>query len=81
MNKGDYYGPHWVNTGSKMGPLFSKKFHKVGQSGADFMLQRETRVFTKWDMCYKVRHLFLQSGTCVTKLDICCYKVGHVLQS
>ena len=45
------------------------------QSGTAFLLQSETDVVTKWDRCYKVRRMLLQSGTGVTKCDDC-YKVG-----
>ena len=33
-------------------------YHKVGQ-----VLQSETDVVTKWDRCYKVKRMLLQSGT------------------
>ena len=45
------------------------------QSGTAFLLQSGTVVVTKWDRCYKVRRMLLQSGTGVTKCDDC-YKVG-----
>ena len=44
------------------------------QSGTAFLLQSGTVVVTKWDSCYKVRRMLLQSGTGVTKCDDC-YKV------
>ena len=39
------------------------------------VLQSETDVVKKWDRCYKVGQMLLQSDTGVTKWDRC-YKVG-----
>ena len=38
------------------------------------VLQSETDIVTKWDRCYKVGRMLLQSGTGVIKCDDC-YKV------
>ena len=63
----------WDKMLSQSGTAFQLK--RLLQSGTAFLLQSGTKVVTKWDRCYKMRQMLLQSGTGVTKCDDC-YKLG-----